>query len=59
VIVAGGGPAPAETLAAKWRATLRAPANAELAYDIASVPANGAAVEAGRLTVRFPPAGAK
>jgi hypothetical protein len=56
VIVAGGGPAPAEPLDAKWRATLRQPANAELAYDVASMPANGVAVEVGRLTVRFPPA---
>jgi hypothetical protein len=59
VIVAGAGLAPAETLVAKWRATLRVPAGVELAYDIASVPANGAAVEVGRLTVKFPPAGEK
>lgn len=59
VIVTGGGAVPSEPLLAKWRATLRPPANAEIAYDIASLPATGAAVEVGRLAVAFPPAPAK
>ena len=59
VIVAGGGPAPAEAVGAKWRASARPPLNGELAYDVASVPANGPAVEVGRLSIKFPPPGAK
>ena len=60
VIVAGGGPAASEGIRAKWRAVpATAPAGA-LAFQIASIPTAGEAVEVGTLSLKVaPPAAAK
>jgi hypothetical protein len=58
-IVAGGGPA-GGVVGAKWRATpVEAPAAGSTIFRIEGVPAGGAAVSVGQLTVRLGPPGAK
>jgi hypothetical protein len=61
VIVAGGGPAGAEGVGAKWRAvSAPAPAGVLAAFQVAGIPVGGALVEVGQLTVKVAvPAAAK
>lgn len=60
VIVVGGGPASGDGVRAKWRAVpAQAPAGT-IAFQIASIPNDGDAVDVGQLTLKVgPPAAAK
>jgi hypothetical protein len=60
IIVAGGGPAAADGVRAKWRAVPAAAPAGTIAFQVASIPTGGEAVDVGQLALKVAaPAAAK